>query len=1045
MWLGILGPLQVRLDGGLVPVAAAKQRTVLAALLVHANRPVSFDDLAAFVWDGSPPSAARVTLRNYIKRLRQAFGPELGGRIRTREPGYLIELAEPEFDLPCFVRHCEAGGAAVRTGQWKLARQELDQAVRLWRSAPLGDVPSELLRAQELPRLDQLRLQALEWQMESGLQLGHHDELIVPLRALAAAYPLRERFGAQLMLALYRSGRQAEALAAYKDVRQVLVRELGVEPGPELQQLQRRILAADRQLWAGQALADAASGHPVIVIPAARQAPGGEAETRMAEPGASRPGAAPAAGSAQPPAARSPSGAEPADCPGVAGGKVAPAGTDPALAAGHPDGAAKSDGSGPPDAGRHRDAVRRRGVAGRAMVRPAERRGPPVPQQLPFDVRQFAGREIELTRLSAFLAEAAGLSVITAVGGCGGVGKTALAVHWAHRLADRFPDGQIYLNLRGYDPALPPMTQADAVGMLLGALGVARSWMPESLDEQTALYRSLASGRRMLILLDNARDSGQVRPLLPGSKGSMVLVTGRSDFVGLVATEGARLLTVGPLSEQESAELMAGRLGREWLTAEPADRQELITLCGRLPLALGVAAARLASSPNGLSALVRELSSAGGLLDGLTGDDQLSSVRAVLSWSCDGMTWPAARMFRLLSLHPGPDISAGAAASLAGVTRREADLALAELRDAQVLQDFTPGRYSFHDLLRAFAAEQAAEHDNEADRAVAVSRVLDYYLGSVSEADRLLYPPGDSIALPRPLRGVRAERFSSAQQAQRWLGAEWRVVSAVIALAADSGLDQQAERLAWLIGRYLQRHGYWQDWDDVQHIALAAAQRAGDPAGIARAHSSAGARCTLAGRYDEAHRHLALALSLEQRLGNQVAQAAIHVSIARALDFQGRYAEALGHVSRALRGYRMVGDRRGRASALSNLGWCHSRIGQHREAVVCCQRAIALQHKLGDLHGEASSWDSLGYAYHQLAQHQPAVRCFRRALDLLAGLGDRYHSSVTLMHLGDSWAGLGDLLAAAGVWREALAIMSELQHPDAEKVRAKLRQVPQSA
>jgi DNA-binding SARP family transcriptional activator/tetratricopeptide (TPR) repeat protein len=1024
MWLGILGPLQVRLEGKLVPIAAAKQRIVLAALLLHGNRPVSFDDLAAFVWGGSPPPAARVTLRNYIKRLRQAFGPELAARIRTSDPGYLIELDESELDLSCFVHRCEAGGAAVRAGQWQRAQQELDQALLLWRSAPLDDVPSELLRGRELPRLEQLRLQALEWQMETRLRLGQHGELVVPLRSLAEAHPLRERFRAQLMLALYRCGRQAEALAAYRDARRVLVGELGVEPGPELQQLQRRILAGDEQLWQGQPPAGGADRH-LIVVPGARrppgQSPGGGRQPRPADPARRTAGTAvrPGAARGRPDAGWLPDGAPTSRGAGS---------SDAADSSGRPPGAGR------PPAGARPHAASR-----------SARGGPPQPRQLPFDVRQFAGRAAELTALTGFLDEAAGLSVVTAVGGCGGVGKTALAVHWAHQVADRFPDGQIYLNLRGHDPALAPLTPADALVLLLSALGVPRGRMPGSLDEQAALYRSLVSDRRMLILLDNARASWQVRPLLPGSRDSMVLVTGRSDFVGLVANEGARLLTVGLLSHQESAELLAARLGQDWLNGEPAQQLELISLCGRLPLALSIAAARLAGAPERLGALIGELSTAGGLLDGLTGDDQLASVRAVLSWSCDAMTEQAARMFRLLSVHPGPDISAAAAASLAGVTQRAASRALGELCHAHALQQNAQGRSSFHDLLRAFAAEQAAEHDGDRDRAGAVNRVLDYYLGSAHHAAGLLFAPRDPISLSRPARGVRPERFGSPEQALAWLEAERWVLIAVIGLAADSGLDQQAEKLAWLTGMFLERQGYWVDWDEIQHIALASAQRAGDPAGIARAHRSAGTRSRLAGRYDDAHRHLQLALDLERQLGNQLAQAAIHLGIVAALDQQGRHAEAVSHVSQALAGYRSVGDRRGQASALGGLSWCHSRLGQYAEAIHCCERAIGLQRQLGDQLGEAGSWDSLGCAHHHLGRYRQAVGSFRRALDLLVAMGARYPSAVTLMHLGDSYVELGDPHAAGSAWQQALAIMTELDHPDAERVRAKLAQVPQPA
>ncbi len=959
MWLGLLGPLQVRYDGKTVPVAAAKQRVVLAALLAQANLVVPVEDLAVTVWDGAPPPAARVTLRNYVKRLRQGLGSEIGGRIQTRDPGYLMEVGDDELDLLRFMKLCEVGGTAVRAGRWKQGQEVLGHGLDLWRGPPLADVPSEMLRSREIPRLDQLRLQAWEWHTDAALNLGRHDDLVGRLRTLVDAHPLRERFHAQLMLSLYRCGRQAEALAAYHDARGKLIDDLGVEPGAELQELQQRILAADPLLWA---------------IPSA------------------------------------PGGAE-------AGPPMLP-----------------SHQSGGP-------AVTRTGAGG--QVRPAA--GPPRPRQLPASVRHFAGRAAELRELTSLLrhsAGPAGIVVISAIGGCAGVGKTALAVHWAHQVAKRFPDGQLYVNLRGYDPSLAPMEPSEAISGFLSALDVPRARVPVTLEEQAALFRTLLAGRRMLVVLDNARDGAQVRPLLPGSQESMVVVTSRSALIGLIATEGAKPLVVDLLTEAESAELLAGRLGEQRLSAEPDAARELIWLCGRLPLALSVAAARAAASPQaGLASLVTELSTARRPLDVLDGDDPLASVRTVLSWSYDRLSEPAARMFRLLGVHPGPDITEAAAASLADVPQPKARRALDELCQAQSLTEHAPGRFAFHDLLRAFAAEKAGQCDSAGARRTAVRRILDHYLLTAHRAERLLYPMRDSIILGSSRAGRRPERIGGPVQALAWLEAERRVLLAVAGLAAEAGFDAYAEKIPWLLGVFLERQGHWHDWFAGQQIALTAAERAKDEAGVARSHRGISAHLIVTGSYEDAYGHLAIALEIEQRLGNQHAQAAIHLSFGRALDRQGRYSAALGHSRQAVELYQVVGERSGQAAALNAVGWCYTQLGQHREALASCQEAVAFYRELGDRHGEAATWDSLGYAHYRLGQHGEAATCYQRALEFLSNLGDRHHQAVTLVHLGDAQAALGDRGAASHAWDQALGILTEVGHPDAEQVRAKLDRI----
>jgi DNA-binding SARP family transcriptional activator len=604
MWLGVLGPLQVRDQATVIPVPAAKQRIVLGALLAQANQVVSFEQLTEVVWDGAGPPGARPTLRNYVKRLRQILGPAVGGRIRTHDPGYLIEVTEAELDLLRFTQLCRSGGAAVRAGSWERAETALAEALQLWRGPALVDIPSDALRRDEVPRLEQLRLQAVEWRLEAQLQLGLHVELVPQLQGLVAQHPLHERFYAQLMLACYRAGRRADALAVYHDGRRLLIDELGVEPGPELRSLQQRILAGDLPLWTPP---PAESGLTPGVPPA----------TLIASDGA------------------------------LAGA----------------------------------------GAAGSGLASMP-------PRQLPPISRYFAGRTAELNALDALLDQVApdgGAVVISAIGGTAGVGKTALALHWAHRVAARFPDGQLYVNLRGFDPSGTPVPPADAIRGFLDALQVPPAAIPADPQAQAGLYRSLLATRRFLIVLDNARHAQQVRPLVPGAPGCLVVVTSRSRLTGLVASEGAYALTLDLLTEAEASELLAQRLGGRRLADEPEARSELIRLCARLPLALSITTARAAMDPDlSLAAVAAELREA--RLDALTTGEVAMDVRAVLSWSCQNLSGPGAQMFRLLAVHPGPDIGAAAAASLAGLPLPQARTVLAELTGAHLIEETAPGR-----------------------------------------------------------------------------------------------------------------------------------------------------------------------------------------------------------------------------------------------------------------------------------------------------------------------------------------------------------------
>jgi DNA-binding SARP family transcriptional activator len=605
----LIGPLTVRCDGAAVPVAPGKQRAVLAALLLDAGRVVPVDELAEALWGPEPPASARVTVQNYVMRLRKALGDAGRDLITTQPGGYLISVPPPgEVDVARFAALVCAARSAARAGAWDAAAAGSRAALALWRGEPLSDVGSEALARREVPRLAELRLQALEARIEADLQAGRQAEAIAEAQALAAEHPLRERLHALLMLALHRDGRSGEALAAYQQARRVLVAELGAEPGTGLRKLHQQILAAD-PLLAGSRPGRRAAGAP--------------------ESGPRPEGAGTGPG-------------------GVGAGGVGPGGVRPG--------------------------------AGGA--------GPVVPRQLPGAVPQFAGRAAELAALTALLDRAGGRAgetmVISAISGTAGVGKTALAVRWAHQVADRFPDGQLYVNLRGYDPD-QPVSAADALAGFLSALGVAGPDIPAGADERAGRYRSLLAGRRMLVVLDNAREVEQVRLLLPGASDCVVVVTSRDSLAGLVARHGASRLELGLLPIDDAVALLRALIGGR-ADADPCAAAALAARCARLPLALRVAAELTAALPgSSLGELVCELAGQQrlDLLD--AGGDPRTAVRAVFSWSCRYLDADAARAFRLLGLHPGPDFDLYAAAAMIAANAETAARLLGQLARAHLI------------------------------------------------------------------------------------------------------------------------------------------------------------------------------------------------------------------------------------------------------------------------------------------------------------------------------------------------------------------------
>jgi len=785
----------------------------------------------------------------------------------------------------------------------------------------------------------ELRLAALEERAEALIGCGDLAAATAELGALIAAHPLRERLRELLMTTLYRTGRQADALTVFADARQLLDRELGIEPGPALRRLHLDILRGN--------LADAGS------VPA-----------------------------------------------GVSG---------PAF------------GSGP--------------AAGPASV---------VPRQLPPAVRHFAGRTAALKALAGLLGAddgRPGAVPIAAVHGTAGVGKTALAVHFAHQVAGQFPDGQLYVDLRGFHPNASPMPTAEAVRGFLDAFEVPPGRVPGSPRAQADLYRSLLADRRVLVVLDNAATAEQVRPLLPGSANCLALVTSRAPLTSLVAVEGAQPLTLDVLGIDEAREQLANQLGRERLAGEARAVDEIVAWCAHLPLALAIVGARAASRPGyPLDALLCELRDARYRLDALTDSDVTADVRTVFSWSYHRLSPPAARLFGLLGLHPGPDIGVAAAASLADLPVSRVAPLLAELTRAHLLTERLPGRYACHDLLRAYAAERAREVEDCGQRDAAVHRLLDHYLHTAHAAAALLNPHRKPVRpVPAPRAGaVVAEDLTGYAQAMAWFATERPVLVAAVDLAADNGFNGHVPPLAWCMAIYFQRLGHWQEWAATQRAALKAATLLEDRCAAAHAHRDLARAYLPQGRFDNARRHLMCALDLFRAEADTHGEAQTHLNLGMHLERQGRHREALRHTQQAFELFRSLDNRIMQARALNAIGWLHAQLDDHRQAISHCREALVMLEPLDDRYGQAASLDSLGFAQAHLGQHDEAVASYQRALDIRRELGDRASQANVLTHLGDAHLAAGHPAAARDALREALALLDQLGLSTADGVRGRL-------
>ena len=662
-----------------------------------------------------------------------------------------------------------------------------------------------------------------------------------------------------------------------------------------------------------------------------------------------------------------------------------------------------------------------------------------VPRQLPAQMAEFTGRSQHLRYLDALLGDEGDRPVampVAVISGTAGIGKTTTAVHWAHRHADRFPDGQLYINLHGFDPTHSSVEPATAIGYFLAALGVPPRRIPVSVREQESLYRSLLAHRRVLVVLDNAHDAGQVLPLLPGNAGCFVLVTSRNSLAALIAA-GARPIVLDLLTPDESRRLLAGRLGIGRIAHEPAAVAEIVRRCGGLPLPLSIVASRAALSPSPLSALADELGQARRTLDSFASPDATIDLRAVFSWSYCVLSDAAARMFRLLALHPGPDATAAAATSITGMPAEQVRSALTELSGANLLVATRPGRYAYHDLVRAYAIELAESHESAASRDEAVRRVLDHYLHTAYPAALLVEPTQTPTAVDPPRPGVAPELFVDRQQALAWFDAERAVILQAVTRASE-GFESHAWQLAWSATIYLDRGGHWQDKIAVLHGALAAARRAGESTMEARTLRSLGRAYGRFRQYDRAYEYMSEAISRYRDLGDVSGQAHSATSYAEILEHEGRYAEALVMAQEAYGLSRSIDNPRAEGQALSVVGDLYAQMGEYGRAIEVCQQALDRYIEIDYFHGQAAVCDSLGVAYQSLGNHHEALAHYRRALELLEETGERFYVAIVLSHLGDAYQIAGENPAADDAWRQALAIFTQLGAREAQGVRDKL-------
>ncbi|MFQ6141674.1 BTAD domain-containing putative transcriptional regulator [Streptomyces seoulensis] len=956
---GVLGPVRAWRGTELLATGSPQQRALLAALLLREGRTATAAELIDALWGEEPPHQALAAVRTYASRLRKALDPQI---LVSESGGYAVRgLGEGALDLAAAQELAAEADKARSAGDLGRAREALRGALGLWDGEPLAGLPGPYAEAQRA-RLEEWRLQLLEARLDMDLEQGCHAEAVSELTALTAAHPLRERLRELLMLALYRSGRQAEALAVYADTRRLLAVELGVDPRPELRDLQQRILQADPAL------------------------------------------AEPSAPPAEPPA---------------------------------------------------------------APVRPA---------QLPATVPDFTGRSAFVVELSEVLASADGrVMAVSALAGIGGVGKTTLAVHVAHQARAAFPDGQLYVDLQGTGSrAAEPET---VLGSFLRALGTAESAIPDSLAERAALYRSVLDGRRVLVLLDNARDAAQVRPLLPGTEGCAALVTARVRMVDLA---GAHLVDLDVMSPEEALSLFTKIVGEERVSAEREAALDVVAACGFLPLAIRIAASRLASRRTWtVSVLAAKLADERRRLDELQAGDL--AVKATFELGYGQLEPAQARAFRLLGLADGPDISLAAAAALLDLPAEDTEDLLESLVDTSLLESAAPGRYRFHDLVRLYA-RACAERDEHlpSERGAVMSRLLDFYLATAAGV-YAIERPGERVLEHFAATGRPGLSFSDRDRALEWLFSESNCLLACAQQAASAGMQRKAADLLMAAVDLGESGANPLQFTQAAAAVSDAARAAGDPWAEGRARTMLTHVHSVCGRFTEAEAEGRRAHALGMTAADPVAGAQAPNQRGIIALYEGRHVDAEAHFERALEVFRSDGNQPGAAAALCNLSRVHLAGGRTDTAVALAQQGVEIyeQDTTGQALRLANGRYALGLAltaagrmaeardallaaldvfrqsrqllWHgmtlfrlaelDLADRSPASAASHaeQALAVLRGIGGDWRRANVLTVLGRALASIGHTDRAHVCWREALTVFDDHGSPEADTVRALLQ------
>jgi DNA-binding SARP family transcriptional activator len=912
---GVLGPLEVRRADRVLPIASAKQRAVLAALILRVNQVVSIQELIDVVWGDRPPRTAENTLSVHVAQLRKALGGShwQGAALVWRPPGYVLQVDPDQIDHFRFERLLARAHAARAAGALERATDDLRRALGLWRGRALAGA-SEWLQAVETPRLEEQRMAALEERIELDLELGRHLTVVGELEALAAAEPLRERLRALLMLALYRCGRQAEALEVYRSTWRLLHEELGIQPGPELERLHRAILTNEPMLTTQEA---------------------------------------------------------PLSLPGRSAGGI------------------------------------------------------DVPRQLPPDIDDFTGREAAAAEVRRLLErEQTTAIVISAIAGKAGVGKTALAVHLAHRLRSWFPDGQLYVNLRGAEAqARDP---SEVLAEFLRALGMDGASIADGLEERVRQFRARLADRRVLVVLDNAASEAQLRPLLPGSGGCVALVTSRARLGGL---EAAHTLTLEVLDPEEAVALLAKLAGMARVAAEPKEARQIVALCGWLPLAVRIAGARLAARPQWRLALLAErLADEHRRLDELTVGDL--EVRASISLSYDGCSQDERRLFRLLGLLVVPSFAAWVAAALLDTELAEAEALVEGLVDAQLVEAAGQDRsgqlrYRLHDLLHVYARERLETEEPAPARQTALQRMLQGYLTLAERADALLVPSGLYRYGSDPAARLDADNPAVAiveRDPLGWIEAERASLVAAVEQACQAHMGGLGWRLADSLAGFFQLHAHWDDWQHTHTLTLAAARRAGDRDVEARLLAGLGDLHGERDRADDARRCLHQSLAAFRETGNRRGELQCLLNLGGVDLYQGRFEQAIARLEHALTGFRELGPRSWEALALSLLGGAHLQQGRLEAAIACLRQSLTVIRAVADRPWEAAILRRLGMVYGQQGRLEAAIACLQRSLALVRAADERPGETYVLQSLGELYHKQGRLEDAAGCLQQGLAL-----------------------